>query len=423
MKRAAPRKDGSTPMIPAISKGDAKFIELSESDNPAVRNLAQARLAVRSSSTTIARLTTMQKYIDWGIGIPVHLVYYGGHTGRFSGGGGFNWQNLTSPDRAQNEIDKLIAKLVREAVEAPLGKVFVPVDAAQIEVRVLAWLAGQDDLTADFAAGADIYSKFISEVLGEDIHKPTDEDKKDPAKAQHLVLMRGAGKIAVLGLGFQMGADKFFWQLENKDKQLAKLIKAGKITLDFAAQLVKAYRDKYTKIAAFWGKIERAFHRARQGITTKLGPLTLKRVGVAAVAVILPSGRALYYRNIRQEERKNKRPKKYRSFADIKHAQLDGYKELEWKHGAGQKIYGGMLTENVVQAIARDILVEQGIFAAEQAGYPVALHVHDEVVPLVEESDGQRVHDFLVKSLSTPPTWGEGMALSAEGKISKTLAK
>lgn len=419
MKKAAkPRKDGTQPMIPALSKGDAKFIELSESDIPEVRNLIQARLAVRSAATVIARLATMQKYIDWGVGIPVHLVYYGGHTGRFSGGGGFNFQNLTSPDRAQDDIDKLIAQLVRQAIQAPAGKVFVPVDAAQIEARVLAWLAGEEELVEAFRSGTDIYSKFISDVLGEDIHKPTEEDKKDAAKAQHLILMRGAGKIAVLGLGFQMGADKFFKQMESKDKNLAKMIKAGKITLEFAADVVKGYRDTYQNIAAFWGKIDKAFHRARQGIETKLGPLTFKRIGMNAVSITLPSGRALYYRNIRQEAYKGKR-----KFTNVKGKWQDAKDQMEWKHGAGQKIYGGLLTENVVQAIARDILVEQGIFAAEQAGYPVNIHIHDEVVPVADEKDGEKALAFLIKSLSTAPSWGEGMALSAEGKVSRSLGK
>jgi DNA polymerase len=416
MKRAAkPRKDGTQPMIPALSKGDPAYIALTEHPVAEIANLVKARLVVRSAATVASRLATMQKYIDLGIGIPVHLVYYGAHTGRFSGGGGFNWQNLTNPDRAQDEIDKLIAGMIRDAVEAGDGKVFVEVDAAQIEARVLAWLAGEEDLLQDFAAKVDLYSKFIGGVLGEEVRKPTDAEKKDATKkdfVKHLLLMRDVGKKAVLGLGYQMGADKFLARLRADNRELAKIVDSGVITLDMAKNIVKSYRDSYQEIVSLWTALDRAFHRARQGIIAKVGPVTFKRIGVAAVACILPSGRALYYRNIRQEKRKTQRPGKFGKPGD----------EMEWKHGSGQKIYGGLLTENIVQAISRDVLVE-AVLAAEQAGYPVALHVHDSVVGNVVEAQGQEAMDFLVKTLSTPPAWGQGMVLSAEGHFGRSMGK
>jgi hypothetical protein len=325
------RKDGTQPMIPALSKGDPAYIALTEHPVPEIANLVKARLVVRSAATVAARLATMQKYIDLGIGIPVHLVYYGAHTGRFSGGGGFNWQNLTNPDRAQDEIDKLIAGMIRDAVEAGEGKVFVEVDAAQIEARVLGWLAEEEDLLQDFANKVDLYSKFIGGVLGEEIRKPTDAEKKDASKKEfvkHLLLMRDVGKKAVLGLGYQMGADKFLARLRADNRELAKMVDSGAISMEMAKDIVKTYRDTYQEIVALWDRLNKAFHRARQGITTKVGPVTFKRVGVAAVACILPSGRALYYRNIRQEQRKTKRPGKGR---------FDGKDEMEWKHGAQAK--------------------------------------------------------------------------------------
>jgi hypothetical protein len=417
LKRSAkPRKDGTQPMIPALSKSDPAYIALTEHPVDDIANLVKARLVVRSAATVAARLATMQKYLDLGIGIPVHLVYYGAHTGRFSGGGGFNWQNLTNPDRAQDEIDKLIAGMIRDAVEAGDGKVFVEVDAAQIEARVLGWLAEEQDLLQDFAAKVDLYSKFIGGVLSEEIRKPTDAEKKDPAKkdfVKHLLLMRDVGKKAVLGLGYQMGADKFLARLRADNRELAKMVDSGAISMEMAKNIVETYRDTYQEIVALWDRLNKAFHRARQGILTKVGPVTFKRVGVAAVACILPSGRALYYRNIRQEQRKTKRPGKPR---------FDGKDEMEWKHGSGQKIYGGLLTENIVQAISRDILVE-AVLATEQAGYPVALHVHDSVVGNVAEAKGQEAMDFLVKTLSTPPSWGEGMVLSAEGHFGRSMGK
>lgn len=414
MKRAKNRKDGSTPLIPATSKGDGEFLKLAESPVPEISNLVQARLVVRSSATVAARLATMEKFAKLGFGIPVHLVYYGAHTGRFSGGGGFNFLNLTSPDRATSEIERLIANMIREIVSAGDGKVFAAVDAAQIEARIVAWLAGQQDILDAFAAGADIYSDFIGDVIEEDIHKPT--GKESPEEAARLILMRGVGKEGILGLGFSMGWEKFLFTLKNKPAT-RKMVESGVINEEFARKVVAAYREKYTKIVKLWKDLEKAFHVARIGGVRRVGFLTFRRVGPNAVGITLPSGRVLYYRNIRSEPYKGK-PLFKRNDGEWGTVNTN----YEWKHGAGQKVYGGLLAENATQAVARDILAGS-ILAAEEKGYSVNLHVYDEIVARVEESKGQEAKEFLIKSLSTAPDWGPGLVLNAEGKVAKTLVK
>jgi DNA polymerase len=413
MKRAKARKDGSTPLIPALAKGDAAFIALADSSVESVSTLIKARLVERSAVTVAARLATMEKYASLGLGIPVHLVYYGAHTGRFSGGGGFNFQNLTSPARASDPIEREIAGMVRDCIiphPTDGGMVFVPVDAAQIEARVLAWLAGEEQILEAFADGADIYSQFISEVLGKDIHKPTPAEEANAKLVAYLKIMRQVGKESVLGLGFSMGATKFFANLKNggsvKSKDLIRFVEDGGITEQMAEDIVVFYREKYTKIVAFWAKLNSAFMAAILGATRKVGPLTFRKVGPKAVGITLPSGRTLFYRNLRQEAEKAP----------------GGQTRKVWKHGNGQRIYGGLLAENVTQAVARDILAE-AIHAAEAAGYPVVLHIHDEIVPRVPQVQGQAALDFLSKALSTPPEWGKGLVLGAEGHVSKTLSK
>lgn len=417
MKRAAkPRADGTQPLIPALSKGDSAFIKLTEHKNPKVANLVKARLVVRSAATVAARLATMEAYAKMGLGIPVHLIYYGAHTGRFAGGGGFNFQNLTSPDRATEEIERLIANLVRQVITAGEGMVFVPVDAAQIEARVLAWLAGETQVLEAFASGVDLYSDFISDVLEEDIHKPT--GKEPPEVKNHLTLMRNVGKVGVLGLGYQMGVDKFLVTLHTKaGKEVAAKVESGEFDKKFAGEVVEGYREKYTKIVDFWYQLERAFHAARIGGVRRLGHLTFRRVGPRAVGIELPSGRTLYYRNIRSEPYKGKA-----NFTGVNGSEREAKNRVEWKHGAGQKIYGGLLAENITQAVSRDILAES-ILRSEQAGFPVSLHVHDEIVAKTEKARGEEAKEFLIKSLSTPPEWGKGMVLSAEGKVSADLGK
>jgi DNA polymerase len=173
-----------------------------------------------------------------------------------------------------------------------------------------------------------------------------------------------------------------------------------------AEDIVVFYREKYTEDRQVLARPQPAFMAAILGATRKVGPLTFKRVGSKAVGITLPSGRTLFYRNLRQEAEKSP----------------GGQIRKVWKHGNGQRIYGGLLAENVTQAVSRDILAE-AIYAAEAAGYPVVLHIHDEVVPRVPEVQGQAALDFLIKALSTPPEWGKGLVLGAEGHVSKTLSK
>ncbi len=418
-KPLKPRKDGVL-LTPALAKGDLAFQKLADSPIEEISKLVNARIVERSAVTVAARLTTMAMYAKMGIGIPVHLVYYGAHTGRFSGGGGFNFQNLTSPSRGATAFDREVARLVREVITAGEGNVFVPTDAAQIEARVLAWLAGEQSILDAYASGADLYSEFISEVLKKDVHKPGEADKKDMAHYVWLGIMRQVGKESVLGLGYSMGEVKFYQNVKAggsvKSKDLIKFVAEGGfgkeikvkggVTTVMAQEIVAFYRNKYQMIVQLWDDINSAFMDAIKGSIRMVGPLKFEKIADRAVGITLPSGRVLYYRNLRKEPEKTQ----------------TGQTRFVWKHGAGQRIYGGLLTENVVQAISRDILAES-IRNAEDAGYPVVLHIHDEIVPRVPVAQGAEALAFMIKSLSTPPLWGKGMVLGAEGGITETLAK
>lgn len=403
-KKAKRRKDGSRPTIPATAKSDPGLLKLATCPAKPVADLVNARIVERSAVTVASRLATMQRYHKLGIGIPVHLVYYGAHTGRFSGGGGFNFQNLTSPARAATEFDRLVAELIREAIVPGDGFVFVPDDAAQIEARVEAWLAGEDLITQAFASGADIYSDFISDAMGETIYKPKGDEPKEVQS--HLKLMRQVGKEAILGLGYSMGTDTFMDRLRKEKALWPMLEEGGRLSPAVCQGIVDSYREKYTKITQFWDDLNRAFMAAIKGSTRRVGKLLFKRIGAYAVGIQLPSGRMLNYRHLRQEEELT--PK--------------GNRRKVWKHGNGQKIYGGLLAENVTQAVARDILVE-AIHDAEAEGYPVVLHVHDEIVCRVPAADGPACLAFLDDSLRTPPSWGEGLVLGSEGHVAHNLGK
>jgi DNA polymerase I-like protein with 3'-5' exonuclease and polymerase domains len=152
----------------ALSKSDEAFKNLQEHEDPRVQTLVAARLGIKS---TIEETRT-QRFIEIAErgALPIMLNYWGAHTGRASGGEKLNLQNLPR------------GGTLRAALKAPEGCVLVAVDSAQIEARVVAWLAGQDDLVTDFTNGEDIYSKFASKVYKKPINKAENKVERHVGK-------------------------------------------------------------------------------------------------------------------------------------------------------------------------------------------------------------------------------------------------
>lgn len=141
----------------AFGKTDVEFKALLEHEDERVQAVVAARLGIKSTLEE----TRTQSFI--GIAergaLPIMLNYYGAHTGRASGGDKVNLQNLPRGGE------------LRQSIKAPKGHKLVAVDSSQIEARVVAWLAGEDELVGNFAKGEDIYSKFATEVYGRPITK------------------------------------------------------------------------------------------------------------------------------------------------------------------------------------------------------------------------------------------------------------
>ena len=393
---SVPTKAGKNGTITALGKLDPGFLALRVSDDPDVAALVEARLAKMSSNQLLARLETLQQYAELG-GLRAHLVYYGAHTGRFSGGGGFNLQNLPAASRATTQDERELALAVRRCIVATEGMTFVSVDASQIEARVLAWLAGQQNMIDAFAAGRDLYCEFISNVLGEEIRKPTADDAPD--EAHHLRTMRHVGKASILGLGYGMGTDTFITRL-RANTDVAPLI-GDTLPVSTLKKCVATYRKQYDCIPTFWKRLENAFHLARRGNSQQMGRLAmLTGESDASVRIVLPSGREIHYDN-------------------ITHAW--DMKRCGWQFGNSRSVYGGLLCENVTQAVARDVLAE-GVFATVMLGYPVVLHVHDSIICQVPHDEAEECHRRVVQVLSTPPMWMDGCPLAAEEAVGENLS-
>lgn len=403
-----PTKNGKNGIIPALAKADEGFIALKSSGSERVRALVNARLAKRSGDTQTARLRTLIKAGKAG-GFRVYLNYWGAHTGRWSGGSGLNAHNFPNPGRSTDDFEREVAELIRATVVPDKGKVYTATDAANIEARVLAWWARQQDLVDAFGDGTDVYSTFAQETFNEEVRKPKPEDSKN--KSRRLKLLRGAGKEAILGLGYGMGntvpPGGQYGTLELRMRSrpdIAPLFESGDLTKEKCDAIIQQYRSKYKHTVALWGKAEAAFHKAAAGMARMVnGVLFTKGDKKGDVAIILPSGRRLNYRNVRVGEHSGKR------------------KQWVFGHGKGRKIYGGLIVENVVQAISRDILAE-GVWAMEQAGYPVAYHVHDSIVCHVAKKDAKACLAYSIEVLSATPAWGAGLRLGAEGAIEEIFS-
>lgn len=402
-KIKVPKKMGKNGLIPALAKADEGFMALKSSPNAAVRSLVIARLAKRSSDTQIARLRTLIKCARLG-GFRVYLNYWGAHTGRWSGGSGLNAHNFPNPTRSPDEFERLVAALIRACIVPPRGKVFTAVDAANIETRVLVWWAGQQNLVNAFGEGADVYSDFASETFGEEVRKPSPDDPKP--KAIRFKLLRNVGKATILGLGYSMGAPKFERNL-RASPDVRVLFEDGELDTAKCEAIVKQYRHKYTNIPALWSKVEAAFFKAREGAQRMVNGVLFEPGPNHSVHVTLPSGRMICYPHVRIGEHDD--------------GQKGQRKVWVYGHGKGKKLYGGLLVENLVQAMSRDILAE-GVWAMEQAGYPVAYHVHDSIVCTVPRARAKTAMNYCIEVLSTAPAWGQGMRLGAEGSIEECFA-
>lgn len=262
----------------AFAKTDEAFKVLLEHENPIVQAVVAARLGVKS---TIEESRT-ERFIDIANRgpLPVPLRYYGAHTGRWSGEDKINLQNLPR------------SSVLKEAILAPEGYVFIDCDSSQIEARTLAWLAGQDDLVeffdknnAEVAAGVekkdmqfDPYKIMASEIYG----KPVSEINEHPE--------RFIGKMTILGAGYGMGATKFQAQLKTMGVSLSS---------EECASIVYKYRDQFKHIPALWAEGDKALDALMSARTAPLGKHGALLVDMFGIK--LPNGMYLRYDNLRKE--------------------------------------------------------------------------------------------------------------------------
>ena len=363
----------------AFSKTDKGFTDLLEHPDERVQAAASARLGVKS---TLEETRTENLIGVAGRGrLPIMLNYYGAHTGRFSGGDKLNLQNL--PSRGNTTI--------RRALKAPEGQVLISCDSSQIEARTVAWVAGQEDLLVAFRDKRDVYSEFASEVYGRTITKA---DK----------IERFVGKTCVLGLGYGMGAEKFRRTLEIGQGGINVVI-----DLNEAARIVKLYRQKNWKIVQFWQKCGNALKDMLYGGGNELHP----QVRYDKEGIILPNGFRVQYPALRETANGFMYISDARTYQKaLKERVLTGAPpdDIAWT-----RLYGGKVTENIVQALAAIVIREQ--MAAAGLHFKVAFQVHDEIIVAVPEDNALADQAKLEALMSTAPKWAPDLPVACESGV------
>ena len=361
----APTKESKTTgkQTYALAKNDEGFLALTEHEDPFIQQLCSVRLGTKS---TIEE-SRIERFIDVGKRnkgkLPIPLKYYGAHTGRWAGSDKVNFQNLPSRDKKK--------KALKNAVVAPDGHFVINCDSSQIEARVLAWLAGQNDVVEQFAKGEDVYSLFATKIYDRPI------TKADPVE-------RFVGKTCILGLGYGTGALKLQHTLKTTPP-------GAVVTEDKAREYVNTYRDANSHITDLWDEGDEAIKNLADWGKIKAFYYGQNRcVMVTKDGIRLPNGLMIRYPNLELNS---------------------GKYEYQSRKGA-VSLWGGSLVENVVQALAR-IVVGQQMLKIQQL-YKVALTVHDAAVVVVKEEELDNALAYIVECMKWTPDWARGLPVTCE---------
>ena len=378
-------------------------------DDPRVRRVIQIRAEM--GKTSCAKYEAM-KAVACSDGRARGLMqFYGARTGRWAGRL-IQMQNLPQnhiPDLdfarkclkggdcemielGWGNVPDVLSQLIRTAFVAPEGKTLAVCDFSAIEARVLAWMAGEDWVLDVFRKGGDIYCETASQMF----HVPVEKHGRNAG-------LRQKGKIAVLALGYGGGVgalDAMGGQRLGMSEEEEK-------------ETVDRWRKANPKITAFWEEVEdAAFTTADTGERSYVGrigrTLLFRKEDNGTMTIQLPSGRSISYPEITRSLNRYGKP-------SLRYRGVD-QKTNKW---SWLDTHGGKLTENIVQAVARDCLAHV-MLQLDAVGIPVVFHVHDEVICEVPSEDYLSRIEYC---FAHGPEWAEGLPLKGAGYITDYYRK
>lgn len=410
----------------AFAKTDAAFQKLLDHDNEDVVNLVNARLNNKSSQV-VTRVQSFIEMADRGP-LPIPIEYYAAHTGRWGGSDKLNPQNLNrnvmvsestkqgqlvfykgKADRfvslmpenkvylakhgvVENKEDDLHVVGLRDAFKAPDGKALVVLDLSQIELRMNAYVAGEQWVLDTLVAGKDIYKESAARSFGISYDEVT-KSQRYIGKQQVLLLGYGGGVNAVIrGIGKQ----------------------AEEFTQQELQSWVNLFRQNNPNIVAQWKCRDAVFKCMAQGVTTEVDPKGILQMD--GDSILLPNGMRIVYRGIKVEPGE----RGYNEVLFWGKNKVNG--KPDW-----EKTFGGKGVENDTQALSRIILsdamydmrlefAKRG-WTKEQVH--IAMQVHDEVITCCDEALAEEVFAIMEDCLTRERWWAKGLPLACDGDIAK----
>ncbi len=403
--------------VEAVAKADVIALLADKTIPPACRRALQIRQEGGKSSTS--KLVSMISRTNSDGRVRGNLQYHGATTGRWAGRG-VNVQNFPRPTMPYTEVEKIVNNLtkfpvkeltdnidvfygqpttvisncLRSFLTAAPGKDLIAMDFSAIEARVLAWLAGEEKKLEIFRTHGKLY-----EASAADIYKVA---LKEVTKDQ-----RQIGKVAELALGFAGGVGAF--------QSMARLY--GVEVADSRADAIKkAWRAANPKIVRYWYALEEAAAQAvrnpgRDYAAGAEGRQVRFLVKGSFLWCRLPSSRVLCYPYPRLE------------LLTTPFGEKEGVTymtEVTGRKWVREKLWSGLIAENITQAVSRDLLAET-FPRLEAAKYPVVMHAHDEAVVEIEETFGSLKE--VEEIFKVCPSWAKDLPLSAEGWRGKRYRK
>jgi DNA polymerase len=369
-----PMKESPTTgkQTPALANDDLGYREL-QADYPQFKAVWDARRVVKST-IGLTRAEAFLKISQQGT-MPMPLNYYGAHTGRWSGADGLNVQNL--PRIIPNDPD---SGAIRRSITAPDGYVVLVLDLSQIELRLNAWFCHELEKLDVLRSGGDVYLYAASNHYGYTCNK-----QEHPQE-------RFFGKMLELALGYNMG-----WRKLRVNAALGFMgTPPVHLTRLEAQKAVYKWRSKNQRTADTWENLNSIIYRLQRPDSflyddwLKMGSGTIK----------LPNGMTLFYPRLRWSTR-----------------------EEAWLYDNGKKLYGGIMLENIIQALGRVVIADHMYIADHRKDIHVVGMTHDEIIALVPEDRAEIEYDYLLDVMTTPPTWAEDLPLDAEGGFAKNYVK
>ena len=398
------REEDARESLPDLRRRDIMRLLAGPDLKPHDRAVLTLRLEAGKISTR--KLDAIRERADADGVVRGLLGYHGANTGRYISQGlqiqNFpretvrDWEEMrelldcgaTLVDALAGPPLEVISRMLRGAIIPRPGRRIMAGDYSSVEAVGLAWLAGQTELLDAFERKEPVYEEMAATVYGCRV-----ADIRPDSIERHI------GKTLVLGAGYQMGWWKF--------RETVLMMTGTLLQPSEAEHAINTYRDTFKRIYSFWYDMEEAAKTAVElpGRVTQVADGRIRFLTERSwLRMRLPSGRCLWYAKPLLEPNPHRDGRQMLTYFGVNN------KTRKWER---QHTYGGRLTENAVQGLCRDLLVDATI-GLEAADYrPIAL-VHDEAI--CEPDIGHGSVDEMLEIMCDKPDWAKGFPLSAKGR-------